>query len=340
MDYINSYKTISILLFFIISFALGRLFFFTSSTDDLSVAPPEVVIKPIASQDFSWAKKLQASAQNLLNKNQLASTSLDQREVNQPLNLAQFDLESRFFSALVADFNGRVYLVKNFDKRWPMASLTKLLTATLALENHNPEDRIELGSRAVMVEGGSGDFREGESYLVSDLIKAALIVSSNDAAFALAEKNDLDGFLSLMRAKAGVLNMENTSIFDPTGLSPLNQSTVEDLLKLVSYIYNTHFELFEISRQPSVDLIELTSRRRNYLVNINQFVGRNDFLGGKTGFLDESGGNLISIFKEKIESLPNELPLIERNIVVIVLGAEDRFVATDEIYQLYLRINK
>ena len=113
-----------------------------------------------------------------------------------------------------------------------------------------------------------------------------------------------------MNRKAAELGMNQTVFFDSTGLSPLNQSTADDISKLIKYIVNNHQEILDWSRE------------KNFgdFPNINFFAGRPDFLGGKTGYIDESKQNLVSLF-----SVGN------RRILIIVLGAEDRFSQTQQL---------
>jgi D-alanyl-D-alanine carboxypeptidase len=210
--------------------------------------------------------------------------------------------------------NSRVFLEKNSGKRWAMASLTKLMTAVIAKEQIGSDKMLTVSGKAVGTEGINGGFEVGERASVETLIRAMLAVSSNDAASAAAEFLGENKFISAMRAKAAELGMTQTIFSDPSGLSSLNQSTAVDLEKLVRYILEHHLEFFEITRLKQT---EINGRTLN---NINQFAGRPDFLGGKTGFTDEAGGNLISIFDYQ-----------RHRILIIVLGADDRFLETEKI---------
>lgn len=199
-------------------------------------------------------------------------------------------------SALARELNGEVIFYEfNSRQRWPIASLTKLMTAVIAAE--------KLGSD-----------RE-----INDLIKAMVLISSNEAADQLANRYGTENFVSAMNAKARELGMNQTSFFDASGLSFLNQSTATDLYKLVRYITLKHPQIFQWSREK-----ELMINGLKY-TNVNKFVGRKDFLGGKTGYTDEASGNLVSIFG----SFP-------RPILIIVLGTPDkseRFEQTENLLE-------
>ncbi len=197
-------------------------------------------------------------------------------------------------AALVKDATGGIiYYRLNADERWPLASLTKLMTATVALENL-PED----------------DMRD-------ELIKRMMVISDNSAANALAAILGTEQWVALMTKTAARLGMASTGFADPSGLSYLNQSTADDISRLISYILQRHPEIFAWSRAKSVTV------DGKILSNINEFAGRPDFLGGKTGFTDEASGNLVTLFRTS-----------QGPVAMIVLGAPDkseRFIQTDKL---------
>jgi D-alanyl-D-alanine carboxypeptidase len=208
------------------------------------------------------------------------------------------------------------------DVRWPLASLTKLMSAVVASEEVGLEKVALISETAVAAEGIAGNFRAGESYTISDLVKAMLLVSSNDAATAIAEFYGTENFVNRMQMKARELGMHQTTFVDPTGISFLNQGTITDLEKLVRYIDEYHPEIFQITASKDGVLVEKTKGVERILLNINAFVGsRPDFIGGKTGFTNEANGNLISLFNYRGYKL-----------LFIVLGTDDRFGQTDLLY--------
>ncbi len=215
--------------------------------------------------------------------------------------------------ALVSDFDdNNDFISYNGNLRWPLASITKLMTAVLAIEEIGKEKEIIPSENAYIVEGISGKLDAGKLYKVEDLIRIMMLTSSNHAAVALADfyvfgQTD---FIKLMNKKAAELGMSQTVFFDPVGLSPLNQSTANDIRKLMKYIVNSRPEILDWSREKTFGDFQ----------NINFFAGRPDFLGGKTGHIDESKQNLVSLF-----SVDN------RRILIIVLGADDRFGQTQEL---------
>ena len=125
--------------------------------------------------------------------------------------------------------------------------------------------------------------------------------------------------MNLVTKAAG---MNNSQFIEPTGLSVQNQSTVEDLVKLVQYIWRENREFFQITRQSRGFIIDINLGVGRQLININEFAGDDDFLGGKTGTLPEADSNLISVFY---------VPGFWEPVIVVVLGSKDRFAETRSI---------
>ncbi|TSC89057.1 MAG: D-alanyl-D-alanine carboxypeptidase [Parcubacteria group bacterium Gr01-1014_3] len=212
-------------------------------------------------------------------------------------------------------FGSQVFFEKNIHQQWPVASLTKLMTAAVALEKIGINQEVVASENAVATEGIAGGLLVGRSYPVRELINVLMGVSSNDAAVALAESYGVKRFVATMNSRAGNIGMLDTVFADPTGLTSLNQSNVLDLEKLVKHVFNNYPEILTASRQPDVKIAGQVFK------NINAFAGRPDFLGGKTGFIDEASGNLISLFN--VGGQP---------VLIIVLGSDDRFGDTRKIY--------
>ncbi len=208
----------------------------------------------------------------------------------------------------------------NSDNHWPIASLTKLMASLIALENFPLNKEVQITEKAVSAEGQAADFKQGEIFTVRDLIKAMIVVSSNDAASALAEAFGENKFVDLMNQKAAQLMMEGTSFVSPSGFSLLNQSTAKDLNILINRIYDENQWILTISQQKETEILDLNSGKTRKLTNINQFAGQENFLGGKSGYLESSGRNLVSLFGRN-----------GKIILVIILGAEDAYKETENL---------
>lgn len=221
--------------------------------------------------------------------------------------------------------DGEIIFESNSENRWPIASITKLMTAVVALEKTDTNKEITMSREAVDTEGVAGDFKTGETFKEIDLIKAMLVASSNDAAAAIAKnfEGGENDFIDQMQKKAAELRMLQTTYLEPTGLSFINQSTAKDLSILMAYIYSSHPEILEISRQKEIIISELQTGKQKKIANIDKFAGQTDFVGGKTGFIDESGRNLIGVFD-----------ISGKTIVTVVLGADNSFEETAELKNL------
>jgi D-alanyl-D-alanine carboxypeptidase (penicillin-binding protein 5/6) len=138
---------------------------------------------------------------------------------------------------LVADpATGEILTAANEDARTPIASITKLMTAIVALEHAKPSDVVTVSQRSSTVGESTIHLQPGERVTVRDLLAAALIQSANDAAFALAGyvgHGDVRAFVRLMNAKARELGLEHTHFVRPDGLdTPGHVSSAADVLVL------------------------------------------------------------------------------------------------------------
>ncbi len=227
-------------------------------------------------------------------------------------------------SAVIFDVqSGEKYLDDASSKRWPVASLTKLMTAYLVYENMNLDATITLAN-ADFADGDNPIFAPGEIYKVRDLLKVMLVASRNTAANALANSFGRDKFIALMNDTAESWGMENTHYDDPSGLSVSNQSTPDDLLKLVRAITGQRPDIWKTTENAKISVKDLSSGKFRSFQSTNQFVSKKDFYGGKTGYIPEADGNLISIFLYG-----------KRTLGIIVLGSADRFGDSEKLYNWF-----
>ncbi len=250
---------------------------------------------------------------------------ISEAKIDPPLPICDFNETTLTAKAILVkypDYNANFFEL-NPEKRWPIASLTKLMTSVITAEKIGFDKKITISAKAVSTEGTAGNLEAGEIYKSGDLIKAMLISSSNDAAAAIIENFGEKEFIDEMQKKAAELKMFQTSYLEPTGLSYINQSTTNDLAKLVNYIRQNHSELLEISRQRETIITDLKTKRKKTLLSVNRFAGQSDFIGGKTGFIEESGRNLIALFD-----------INGKTILSIVLGADDSFKETERLKDL------
>ncbi|TSC60523.1 MAG: D-alanyl-D-alanine endopeptidase (penicillin-binding protein 7) [Parcubacteria group bacterium LiPW_15] len=224
-------------------------------------------------------------------------------------------------SAIIFDVqSGEKYLDIASAKRWPIASLSKLMTAVVVYERLDLDSKIVL-AKEDFADGDNPIFTAGETYKTRDLLKVMLVASRNTAANALARSYGYETFLREMNDKAKGWGMDNTNFDDPSGLSVSNQSSADDLLKLVRGVTSERPEIWKTTENAKVSIKDAETGKVRNFTSTNQFVSRRDFYGGKTGYTLEANGNLISVFLYG-----------KRTIGIIVLGSADRFGDTEKLF--------
>jgi D-alanyl-D-alanine carboxypeptidase (penicillin-binding protein 5/6) len=228
-------------------------------------------------------------------------------------------------SAIVYDTRSARYLYdKNSDVKLPIASLTKVMTAVVALENLDMDDIVTIGEDSIRVDGEKQDLYLGEKISASNLLKLMLIESSNDAAYALSSYGKIKGvdFLSAMNQKALSIGMKNSNFLDVAGLNDNAYSTVQDLIKLVEYSLN-YRGIWDISSEKTAIIESSDEKIRHSITSTNRLLGMiKDIIGGKTGYTEGAGQCMILV--TNVEGYPSKL-------VSIVLGSDDRFGDTQKL---------
>lgn len=140
---------------------------------------------------------------------------------------------------LLADYaTGTIILAKNEHERLPPASLTKVMTAILALENSSPSDLVTISQRASTVELPKMGLSSGQKIFMENLLYGLLLLSANDAAVAIAEHvaGKQEAFVEMMNHKAAELGMKNTHFTNPQGFDEDGHfSTAYDLWLLTQH---------------------------------------------------------------------------------------------------------
>jgi D-alanyl-D-alanine carboxypeptidase (penicillin-binding protein 5/6) len=196
--------------------------------------------------------------------------------------------------------SGRVLLEKNATRRLPPASLTKIMTALVALESAPLQEVVKIASRAV-VHHSSYSFRPGEEFLLRDLVTAMLVASANDACEAIAWHigGDDQRFVTTMNERAGKLGLKNTHFANPCGFdAPGHYSTAADLAKLTEQALQQPFFSMMV-RTVMRDISTVDGSRQISLHSTNELLIDPDVNGVKTGYTSKAGRCLIaSMFKD------------------------------------------
>ena len=226
-------------------------------------------------------------------------------------------------TALVFDnFYQEILFRKNdINHSYPIASLTKIMTALIVLENASLNEIFEVSRQAVDAYGEMGNLRVGEHLTVKNLLAALLIESSNDAAEALAEnvnKKSGKNFVEMMNTQAENLKLKNTKFFDPAGLSPQNVSSAWDLNRLMrEFVKQPVFQ--EITQTASIDIVSAEGYN-HHLTSTNQLLGRlPEIIAGKTGYTEEAGECMALVVKS---------PDNRGELIFVVMNAQDRLAET------------
>jgi D-alanyl-D-alanine carboxypeptidase (penicillin-binding protein 5/6) len=139
---------------------------------------------------------------------------------------------------------GEVLASSSPHARVPIASITKLMTVLITLEHHKLTDQVDVDPRAAAVGESSAGLEPDDELSVSDLVKAALIQSANDAADALAlsVSPDFPSFAALMNEKAQQLGLDDTHFVRPDGLDAVGHvSSAADVTKLARIVMRIPF---------------------------------------------------------------------------------------------------
>jgi D-alanyl-D-alanine carboxypeptidase len=197
----------------------------------------------------------------------------------------------------------------NADKIVPIASLSKLVTAIVARQVIASTSRITVTRDIMVTYGNTGGFKIGETMLASDLYYPLLMVSSNDTAEAFAQFYGRTKFLQAMNDFTQSIGAYRTHFSDPSGLTPLNVSSANDLVIILKWIEKNDPEILAITKLKSKTV------RSHTWVNPTHFLNWSNYAGGKNGYTDEANRTSATLFTMDHGS---------QTYAVIVLGSESR----------------
>ena len=195
---------------------------------------------------------------------------------------------------LVEDSTGFIISQKNADKKLFIASITKMMTCLLALENGNLADTLFITKDVYIAKDSR--VRLGDGYRLGNLIYEMMLVSDNDAAYAIAKHvgGDTLTFCDMMNQKAQYLGMDSTHFANPNGMpNDQNYSSASDLVRLSRYcMWDSAFA--QIVNSAEADLL-LVDGRHLPCLNTNQLLTTYEgCIGIKTGFTRQAGNCLAS----------------------------------------------
>lgn len=215
--------------------------------------------------------------------------------------------------AIVVGQDGTVYFERDADAEVKIASITKVMTAVVALENAKLTDTVTVDHVAATVGESSANLAEGDTMPLSEALKGLMVPSGNDAAIAIATSvgalidpssaNPYQTFVDAMNKKASELGLSHTVYSNPHGLDDGQwagelHSTARDVATLFAYaMKNKDFRAIE---EDTNDVISVTgadgAQRQIELHRTNKTLEKNGNIGGKTGSTDTAGECFVGAY--------------------------------------------
>lgn len=232
---------------------------------------------------------------------------------------------------LMDGYTGKVLYEKNSDTKFEPASTTKIMTAIIALENCNLNEKVTIGINPTLADGSSIGLEQGEIYTVEELLIALLLPSANDAAEALAEHiaGSNAAFGEMMTAKAHEIGATNTTFKNPSGLHEEGHlTTAHDLalimqyaLKLDDFIRISQIDQYYYKNHPYSDGSERWAINQNNCAPFSSYSVSNypeyiydNLYSGKTGYTPEANHTYAAAAKKD-----------DQLLVAAFLNADNKF---------------
>ncbi|WP_102345723.1 D-alanyl-D-alanine carboxypeptidase family protein [Bacillus sp. Marseille-P3661] len=227
---------------------------------------------------------------------------------NFPIQGSAFSQVSSQTAILMDQETGRVLYEKSGNKVMRIASITKIMTAILAIESGKMDEIVRVSKNAVYTEGSSIYLKENEKIKLEDLVYGLMLRSGNDAAVAIAEYvgGSVDGFVFLMNQKAREIGMRNTNFANPHGLDDHENhySTAYDMALLTKYAMES--ELYQkisgtkVHRAPNPGekWDRVWKNKNKLLTSLYEYS-----TGGKTGYTKRAKRTLVSTAEKDDQKL-------------------------------------
>lgn len=228
---------------------------------------------------------------------------------------------------LVKDMtNNKMLYSKEAFKQLKPASLTKVMTVLVAIEQGNLERPVTITYEMIQVEPTIAGYKPGDVIRLKDLIMAAMIKSDNDAAksIGIAVGGTEKRFVEMMNAKAKALGMKNTHFMNPCGFDHQEHySTPSDLLKMTEYaIKNKYFN--DISKKNQHTYYSVNGKKKFLAYTHNRLLNQYQYaVGVKTGYTSKAGPCLIARAKKNGKDC----------LIVMMNSKEDRWKTAKQIFE-------
>ena len=238
-------------------------------------------------------------------------------------------------AAIIDADSGKVLFAANGDVHRQIASLTKLMTTTMAVERiKNLDEPVAIDEEAIYADGtrvgcprsgfcNGNRLKPGEQVSVYNLLKAALMNSANDSAIALGKHmgGTQDGFAGMMNTRAQQLGLQNTHFCTPSGLEPDGRekecySSALDIARIGVQALK-YDVLWQIMRLPDATITSIDGKQSHDIFNTDKLLGQMpNLIGTKTGFTPLAGYSLFAAAWD---------PTHKHRVVAVVLDDSARF---------------
>jgi len=291
-------------------------------------APTKAKRSTTYSRERSQTRKAKlARARAVAMAREMADTALPRYRVD-----ASGDLVPYLRAAAAIIYNpetNEILWEENAQTQRSIASITKMMTATVFLENNPDLGEQVTVARGDVFQASTTHLHANDKVTADDLLHLLLIASDNAAARALARVSPYgtEGFVPRMNEKAAELGLENTHYADPSGLLSDNVSSAYDMARLITHISGDE-RIASIMRMPEYTVYTKALRPRPITFHsTNHLLGRSDVdvRAGKTGFISKAGYCLATLLR-----LPQG-----PDVAVVVLGARSnagRFMETQNLF--------
>lgn len=218
---------------------------------------------------------------------------------------------------------GEILFEKNIDEKLPMASITKLMTALIAIENIEPNEILTVPKLNTRPLDSRMWLTEGDKIIFSELLNGLLINSASDAALTIS--NHVSGgekeFAALMNEKAKLIGLNDTQFTNSVGWDePNHESNVRDLVNL-SNLALSNKQIRGVVKKKSY-IAKSTTGKKYYLLNTNALLGLENYYGIKTGTTYAAGECVAVYYNDG-----------EREIIGVLLNSQNRFGETEKIVE-------
>ncbi|MBN2226724.1 MAG: D-alanyl-D-alanine carboxypeptidase [candidate division Zixibacteria bacterium] len=221
-------------------------------------------------------------------------------DINVPDTNISRDMYLNLKAAIAVDNQTKdVLYCYNAKELRAVASISKLLTAMVVIDHYQPDSILTI-TKLDAKRSARSLFRTGDRARLEDFLHAALLQSDNRSARALARNvaGSYEKFAEMMNKKAEEIGLNNTVMYEPTGLDERNCSNAADIVRILNVIVSHYPEISNITSKKRHSFKLLNRNKTVNLINTNKMVfSKYKVLAGKTGYIIESDYCLATILE-------------------------------------------